>query len=457
MTSARDTQNSGAVQVGLLMRAYRETFLSQEGRRGLSQEELLQRMAQVDGDYGERFSHTTVSRWETGFTRPTVSRLKVFGEALGLSTEEVAGLVLVARLAPDLPAAVDRIASGVDGRAVRNGETQSQEPESGVHQGGGTDAAEFTRSNLQEVARFIVLRFLPLAVCIATGGYALSLLGSAGVWTPALYVSLMVGLVLAQGFLFPDEGANLREFFWVTLFFLLSSPLLQFSAIGMDHYGLYTIGDFAGTRVPIVLALLLNLTLASTAGLMFQLLWRWQYSGHRQGKTALRRAAWSVIPPTTLVYAFVLVISNVSVWIQLAFLMLVVGGVFTSLLLLRDPSVNPSARDRQFLFWTVVALAILAPTLGVATILAIYVSPNLPMVLPDHNLLRSWELDFVQLGFSREEALDRVNLGYVWHAISTFAYMFFVVGGNLIVATYRLNESVAGDGLRQHPPPGELS
>ena len=68
-----------------------------------------------------------------------------------------------------------------------------------------------------------------------------------------------------------------------------------------------------------------------------------------------------------------------------------------------------------------------------------YLSPNLPSVLPDHNLLRSWEIDFVALGLTREEALDRLNLGYLWHATWAFVYMLFAVGGRLFVSIYRLS------------------
>ena len=45
------------------MRAFRETFVSEGGRRGLTQDEVLRRMGEVDPDYAQLFSHATVSRW----------------------------------------------------------------------------------------------------------------------------------------------------------------------------------------------------------------------------------------------------------------------------------------------------------------------------------------------------------------------------------------------------------
>ena len=115
-----------------------------------------------------------------------------------------------------------------------------------------------------------------------------------------------------------------------------------------------------------------------------------------------------------ITYAVVVVISNASIWIQFAVLMPVIAAFFTILLVLQDPKTNPSERDRRFLLSTIVVVAIVSTTLGIITILAIYVSPDLPMVLPDHNLPRSLEIDFTELGYSRAEALDRLNLGYMW-------------------------------------------
>ena len=139
----------------------------------------------------------------------------------------------------------------------------------------------------------------------------------------------------------------------------------------------------------------------------------------------------------SLVYAVVVVITNISVSIQLAALLPILGLAFTIILALRDPSFRLDAGDRRFLLYGLSAIGIVSATLGVVVIIAVYVSPERPMVLPDHNLLRTWELDFEGLGYSREEALDRLNLGYMWHAMGVFAYMAFIVGGNLFAAIYR--------------------
>jgi len=433
----RDDQRARAAQVGLLMRSYRQSFSLEGGRRGLTQESLLERMGSVDSDYAERYSHATVSRWESGGTRPTLQRLKVFGKALDLSQTEVAGLVLLAGLAPDFRTAVGQVTGRAD-RVTGNGPASYPMDVHGFSENVEAQVAERAPSVLSIALRFGLLRVLPLAMCII-GWYALFILGRNNDWMPTAYVVFSTGIVLAQGFLLSDRQAGLREFFWVSLFFLLTTPLLQFGSIRMDHYGFYTISNLAGTQISYMMALLLNLAVASTAGLIFQLLWRWQYSGVGGGSSPLRRAAWVALPPVILVYAVVVVITNISVAIQMTVLLPVLAVVFTALLVLRDPAVNPSERDRLYLLSATSVMGMIGGTLGAGTILLIYLSPDLPSVLPDHNLLTSWQIDFARLGFTREEALDRLNLGYMWHAIWVFAYMFFVVGGTLITSIYRID------------------
>ena len=405
----------------------------------MTQEALLERMGSVDSDYAERFSHATVSRWESGNTRPTLQRLRVFGEALNLSPTEIAGLVLLAGLATDFQTALGHV-TGSRAGAAGLGAMPDRGPASRVGNETRTKPTRKTRSMLEDGVRFGILRVFPLGLCIV-GGYALSLFGWNSGWMPTAYIAFTIGIVLAQGFLLSDRETGLREFFWVSLFFLLTTPLLQFSRIHTDHYGFYMIGSLAGTNMPYMLALLLNLLIASTAGLVFQLLWRHQYSGASDGASALRRAAFVVLPPVVFAYAAVVVITNISVAVHLTVLLPVLGVAFVALLVLRDPAFNPNERDRLFLLSTTTVFAMISAVLGIGAILAIYLSPHLPSVLPDHNLLWSWEIDFAGLGFSREEALDRMNVGYVWHATCVFGYMFFLVFGRLMVSLYRIDGS----------------
>jgi hypothetical protein len=185
-----------------------------------------------------------------------------------------------------------------------------------------------------------------------------------------------------------------------------------------------------------MLALLVNLSLSTCAGLMFQLLWSWQRKRTPTEVRPLRRAALTVLPPVAFVYAVIVVISNASVWIQFAVLMPVLAAAFIILLILRDPVINLNEQDRRFLLSITVAVGLVSTIAGMVAALSVYISPGLPMVLPDHNLLTTWKIDFVELGYSREEALAKLNLGYMWHAMCVFAYMVFAVGAALIAEIY---------------------
>lgn len=420
-TSQSELQRARNAQVGLLMKTYRQTFVAEDGTRGLTQEELLRRMADVSPDYAERYSHATVSRWETGRTRPTLQRLRVLGAALGLEPPDIAGMVLLAGLAANFDTAMECVASG----------------------SGPTVAYPVTPPNAEPVrgkskVPWTVARFALLAIGIVAFGYALAFLGWDASWMPVAYVGFGLALVVGQHSLLPGVSDDLADLFWVSLFVVSTTPLLQFSPLGMDHYNIYFLADFAGTHYPYMLALLLNLSMALVGAMLFRAPWPWRY--HTEGAlgSAVRRAVWSVLPAVGAVYGVMVVLSNISVWIQFAVLMPVVAAVFIILLVVRDPEINPRERDRRFLATTFMVIMIVTTSLGVIAILAIYVSPDLPTVLPDHNLVHSWQIDFAELGFTREEALHRVNLGYMWHAMCLLAYMVLVLGSCLLTSIYRM-------------------
>ena len=275
---------------------------------------------------------------------------------------------------------------------------------------------------------------------------------------PVLYVGVVTGMVMCQGLLLPDRNAGFRDLLWVSVFFLLTTPALQFAPLGLDHYNFHTAAGLSGTPVPHGLTLLVNLGLASAAGLMFQIIGG--FVGDRVGGSALRRAVWTALPPIVAVYLVVVVITNISVSIQLSVLLPVLAFIVTVILILRDPSIHLRDSERRFLLSAIMAVGLVSVALGIAAIMAIYLSPDVPRVLPDHNLLRSWELDFAGLGYSREEALDRLNLGYMWHAMCTFVYVTFILGGILVAEIYRTSggaypETVAGPAAGVVEPVGE--
>ena len=194
-----------------------------------------------------------------------------------------------------------------------------------------------------------------------------------------------------------------------------------------------SIGGFGFT-----LSLIANLLVAMVAGLMFNFLWRWQYSGPTGRKSAYSRAAWIVLPPIAFVYAHLLAFSNVGFWIVGLGLFTLLAGVFTTLVVLRDKDVSIDEWDRKFLLSTAVMVTIVLSALGVAAILATYLQPSL-YAMSDQGLFYSWDIDFDALGYPEDEFFERSRLAVAWASLTTLAYMVIVIGGKLIVTIYRLD------------------
>ena len=377
------------------------------------------------------------SRWESGATRPSRERLEVFGRALNLSQPEIDGLVSLAGFTvqsnrDNEESDLDAEPPQIDPSQLSAGGLSYQILE---HREAAPGSRPFTASFPMLRLSFLSC-FIPV-VAILAGGYLWSFLGWTALWIPIAYIGLVVAVRLAAGFQRLETDHDLCEFLCVSLFILLTTPLLQTAMLNMDHYGFHSISDWAGTSKPFMLALLVNLGLASMAGAMFFGLEKLRYRAGMRAGGALRRAVSVVLPPIGMVYIVLALLANSAVLVQLGVVFAFLAAIFVVLLLLRDPTVEPQEADRRFLLWSLLVFGTVAATLGGAAILVIYVVPDLPAQFPDYNLLYAWDTDYARLGISPDEVLERFNVGYLWHATAIFVYMVFVVGSKLFASIYR--------------------
>ena len=439
MTLDSKARRLRAKQVGMLMQAYRRAYSENGEAKRLSQEGLLNLMGEADSRYLDSYDRSTVARWESGDIRPNRERLDAFGRALDLSPIEIDGLISLAGLKPDDAGPADGARSLADRAsadvAVLVDTIEHPGPEEVATVAGGDDSPSYAR----HVMRYAFSRFLLPGSCVALAGYFLASLGWNSSFMLAVYVGAAMCVLTAQGFLRLRRSDNdLRELLFVTVFFQLSIPLLHAPLTKMDAYGLYSIGNFAGTSVPFTLSLIANLLVAMVAGLLFHFLYRWQYSDPTAEKGVYGRAAWIVLPPIALVYAFLLAFSNVGFWIVGLGLFTLLAGVFTTLVVLRDGEVSLSGWDRKFLLCTATAVTIVLSVFGLAAILATYLQPS-SYDVSEQGLFYSWAVEFDALGYPADEYFERSRLAVTWSSLTTLAYMVIVIGVKLIVTIYKLD------------------
>ena len=448
MPSDPESRRSRAKQVGMLMQSYRRAYEA-DGKKGrLSQEGLLKLMGEVDPVYLERYNHSTVARWESGATRPTRDRLEAFGKALNLSDVEVQGMVWLAGLNgdeeyPQFQNQVDRPALDIPNQEAGPGQSADESWNSG---NSGVSYAG-------QASRFVLTKFAIPGVAVAATGYVLTLLGWNAGWVMTLYVILAIFLVMFQGFLRLRRSHELRELYFITVFFLLSGSLLQAPAIRMDPYGFYALADFANSPIPYLLASLANMVLALIAGLMFDVLWRWQYTSGHGFDNSCHRAAWTTFPPLLFVYVCALIFCCMGMWVFLLLVFSVMGAVFMAVLVMRDDRIEFRNWEKKLLLQVAFGGLLVLTAVGGAAIIILYLEPS-PLAIPDHNILRSWVIDFEALGYSPDELLERYRIAAVLSSMSTLIYMLLVLGGILLATIYRLNVPEESESMAPSPAVG---
>ena len=447
----RDDRRVRAAQVGALLRWHRQNFNREDGRQGLSQAEVLGRMAPLSSD--ERIVPADTSSWsrlENGVAPASRERLELFGRALDLSRVEIDGLLLLAGFEPVGQQMTAKPASAITAPAD-DGEAVDRDLEPVGLPAVGMFGERGIRPFLAETLNFFLYRTLLPAAAAAGAGYLLYSLGITATWIVVLYIGLAMGLVVFQGFLKMRRASNLRDLLFLSVFFVLSTPLLQTPFIRMDNYGFHNIPALAGTPFSIVLVMSANLLVALVAALGFDLLWRWQYGGRGAAK-AYHRALWVAAPPFAFVYLWILLASNAGSWLGYAFVLPVMTGVFAMLVALRDESVELAEWDRRFLLWCTMVVTIILTTFGAAGILTAYMQPSFAS-LTGHTLIHSWAIDFAALGYPEHELAARWRMGYAWNAVTGVVYLVIVLGGSLTVSLYRLG---GGDPSQPTADVGEL-
>ena len=440
MSQQVEHQKIRAKQVGILMRHYRLSFAAGDGVTGLTLEGVLERMARVNRRY-ENSAPSTVSRWESGQTMPRKRRLHEFGRALNLSQAEIDGLLALAGLPDESP-------PDPAGAHVAPGEDFDRVPASSSGSGplppvgGGIYGGANARSLLAENLKRSVFQFLLPGLAIAGAGHLLSSLGITETWTLMLYVGTAMGLVIFQGVLRIRRADSLRDLLFVSLFVVLSAPLMAVPFVHIDHFGFYMLGDPADSAKNLLLALATCLSLALIASVAFDLLWGWQYSG-RGAKKAHHRAIWVVAPPVAFVYLSLILIAPLGAWIEYLFVLSVLAGAFITLVLLRDPTVKVSHWDRRFLLWSVFMTVLVLTVIGSVSVLVCYLEFSL-LSTKGHTLIHSWEMDYSAWGYSEEELLDRNRVGFVWNGMLILVYMVIVIGGTLLATVLRLDATDTG-------------
>ena len=440
MSRENEVRKTRAKQVGILMRNYRSSFPVGNGRIGLTMEDVLERMAQVNQRY-ESAAPSTVSRWESGETMPRKERLQEFGIALDLSQAEIEGLVALAGIEEPVQS------NGANGTEivlhcpdeVSAAPTDSNAP---AQRSTGCFGETGVRAFVVDTLKRGISQFLLPGLAIAGAGYLLSSLGITEPWILLFYIGLAMGLVTFQGALRMQRADSLRDLLFMSVFFVLSAPVMQVPFVHMDHYGFYLLIDPTDSAKIILVYLAGCLSMALLASLAFDLLWRWQYSG-RGARKAHHRALLAVGPPLAFVYLCILLFGQLGAWLQYLFVLSVLGGALVTLVSLRDETVTLSMWDRRFLLWSAFMTVLVLTTVASATVLVSYSEFSL-LSTKGHTLVHSWDVNYSAWGYSEQELFDRNRISYVWTATAILIYMVIVMGGTLISTIYRLDTTDAG-------------
>ena len=302
-----------------------------------------------------------------------------------------------------------------------------------------------TSLSVTEVVKDILLKMAPPLAYVVTVGYLLSALDLNRIWMLLAYVAIGIAIVSGQvairwrNMLRLDKVGDL---FFLSVFFMLNTPLLQGAFTRMDPYGFHTLQPFTGSAMPLLIAMVANLALSLAASIMFMLLRNWL---EQTDVKLFARAVGTTLPPLLFVYVNILLFGNPGAWVYFLIVLGVLFGATTAIIAFKDDRCALDERDAWMVpatFWVIVLLC----SLGVLGMVVNYLEPSMA-ASAHHNILSATDEEFGrlgipapeyfdELGYPEHEYLERIRLGIVWMGLATIVYLSTVIGGYLMAAIH---------------------
>ena len=439
-------------QLGILIRGYRDAA-------GLTQEALSELLRQ-DVTYSGSRDRSQISNYERGRHLPSEQFLRAFIEAVkprleaqgvALEESEAKHLLFIAGYASPSDADLSELRTSVG--AVRDVQERLHAGVEDVRagqqrlQGGLLVLSEQVSNNvsINERVKDTLLKMVPPALYVAMIGYAIDALGLIRTWVLLSYLAVGIGIVASTVLMRrfrSDEHDRMSDLFFVSIFFLLSTPLLQGAFTRMDHYGFHTLPQFTGTIIPFALTMITNLVLSLASAFIFGVLRNW-LSGDQNRLSPLSRAVWATLPPIAFLYTNVLLFGNPGMWVFYLATFGAFSGAFIAVVAIRDPELRLDERDGWMMKAAFTVIVIIATLWTVGTFVS-YAQPS-TVASGDHNTLWSSDPDlapldlpspehFDALGYPGEQYWERVRFGMLWMSVATILYLTIVLGFNIMSA-----------------------
>ncbi len=447
-------------QLGMVLKGYRDAA-------GLSQDNLAERL-KTDAGYSGPQDRSQISNYERGRFLPnkdfliaflTVVEPLIAEKGTMLDDQDAHLLLKIAGYASDSEPEVSDLRPSVD--AMRDGLAR-------------LDARVFDLSQkvsssvvVADRAKDALIKFAPPALFVAAAAFIIDQLDLVRTWVILAYlvigISIGAGTIVSRRFRTHAQD-RIGDLFFISVFFVLSTPLLQGAFTRMDHYGFHTLPSYTGSAVPFMLAMLVNLVLAIVATIIFNVLRQRLQSGGNS-LSPLMRAVWSTLLPVAFLYTNVLVFCNPGIWTNLLSTLGTLGGAFIALVVFHDPSFRMDEGDRWMVKGAFAVVLLLSTCMAVWTLVAHFAEPNM-VSSGDHNTI--WASDteagpldsptpeyFEQLGYPADEYGDRDRFGLLWMSIATNMYVTLVFGVSIVSAIRnRLRETTS---LAEFPRAGSYS